>query len=84
MLRSLEYRYVSLGHELSLLCVAYADAECCIEPDTEKHLPAALGLYDIWHEVYADRNEHKSWNGVNGVIEFLSELQNGKVSKCVV
>ena len=54
-----------VGHELSPLRVAYSDAECYIAPDTERHLPAAFGLYDVWHEVYADRNESKSWNSEN-------------------
>ena len=60
-------------HELSQLRVAYADAKCYI--DTEKHLPAALELYDIWHEVYADRNKYKLWNGEIYVTEFFSEVE---------
>ena len=42
MPRSLEYKYASLGHELSPLRLAYAHTECYIRPDTEKHLRQRL------------------------------------------
>ena len=48
MPRSLEYKYDSLHHEVSPLRVAYSDVECYSQPDTEKHLPAVFGLYDVY------------------------------------
>ena len=70
-----DYMYTNLGDELSPLRVVYADAECYIEPETQTHMPAAFGLYDVWHEQFADRCSYKSWDGEGCVEDFLRELE---------
>ena len=69
-----DYKYSSLGHELSPLRVVYADAECYIEQETQTHMPAAFAMYDVWHDEYADRNSYKAWEGEDCVEGFLREL----------
>ena len=70
-----DFGYRELGHELSPLRVVYADAECYIEPDTKTHMPAAFGMYDMWHSMHSDRCSYKFWVGEACVEEFLSELE---------
>ena len=70
-----EYKYKSLGNELSPIRVVYADAECYIDKDTEAHVPAAVGMYDAWHVDSACVSKYKSWCGEDCVTNFLTELE---------
>ena len=76
MPKSKEFGYTNLGHELSPLRVVYADAECYIDPETQRHMPAAFGMYEAWHEDVAIKGKYRAWTGENSVTDFLSELEH--------
>ena len=60
MPKNRDYKHTSFGHELSPLRVIYADAECFIEPETNAHLPAAIGYYEVWHSHHRNKqNQNK-------------------------
>lgn len=71
-----EYKYASLGNELSPLRVVYADAECFIEKETNIHVPAAVGMYDAWHKDSGCCGNYKAWQGEDCVLKFLTELES--------
>ena len=70
-----DYKYTNLGHELSPLRVVYADTECYIDPNTEVHVPYALGMYDVFHPQYSCRSSFKSWCEEDCVTKFLAHLE---------
>ena len=73
------FSYTAFGHELSPLRTVYADAECFIEPETKSHLPAAIGMYEVWHTHHKNiQNKMKvsTWQGEDCVEKFLNKLDN--------
>lgn len=70
------YQYLASGHELSPLRVVYADIECYIDPETEAHVPYALGMYDSFHPEYNCESSYKSWCEEECVTKFLSQLES--------
>lgn len=70
----IDFKYSNLGYELSPLRVVYADSECYIEPENHKHLPAAVGMYEVWHEEHNRKNNYKCWDGEECIMKFLNEL----------
>ena len=70
-----QYSYKSWGNELSPIRVVYADIECYIQKKTNVHMPAAVGIYDAWHEDSGCTGNYKAWCGEDCVIDFLSELE---------
>lgn len=74
-----EYMYRSLDNELSPLRVIYADTECYIEKESRVHVPAAVGMSEVWHKDSGFVSEYKDWCGENCIMEFLTELE--KIAK---
>ena len=73
-----EFCHSAFGHELSPLRVLYADAECIIEEETKAHLPAAIGLYEVWHPHHAKKqNQNKviTYVGEDCILKFLNKLE---------
>ena len=76
-----EYKYTQLGCELSPLRVVYADAECYVEPDENRHMPAAIGMYEVWHENHVSKNAYESFDGEECVVQFLKKLDEMAVEQ---
>lgn len=74
MPKEINFQYSNFGCELSPLRVVYADCECYIEPEEQIHLPAAVGMCEVWHEEHVVNNKYKSWDGEDCIVKFLSEL----------
>ena len=77
MPKNKEFSYTTFGHELSPLRVLYADAECYIEPETQAHLPAAVGCYEVWHSHhhnYQKQMKVTTWEGEDCIENFLTKL----------
>ena len=67
-------KYKEQGYELSPSRVVYADAECMIDSESQAHLPATIGMYDVWHveRAMSDCGQYRIWDGQ---FKFLSEIE---------
>jgi len=72
-----EYCYRQFSHEESPVLVCYSDIECYIDPDTKKHFPAMIGMYEMYHSHFTqDRGqaEMRNWHGEKCIEDYLAYL----------
>jgi len=72
-----EYCYRQFSHEESPVLVCYSDIECYIDPQTKKHFPAMIGMYEMYHSYFTQEREKakmRNWHGEKCIENYLAYL----------
>ena len=78
-----QYSYKFFSAEESPVVVCYSDIECYITPESKKHCPYAIGIYQTYHEHFNyeyDTATMRTWLGDNCIVNYLKYL-DGFVKK---
>ena len=72
------FAYTNYAAEESPVVVCYSDIESYIDPDTKKHYPAMIGLYEVYHEHFTQKREQakmRSWYKDGCIKKYLEYLE---------
>lgn len=71
------YAFSNFAAEESPVLVCYSDIECYIDPETKKHCPAMIGMYEVYHTHFTQKREEakvRYWQKDDCIQKYLAYL----------